>query len=132
MERLTFATAVIYTDRVPETVAFYVRITGLEPSYFDTELGFAVLGAEQSVAIASHAAGTLMLTDAYRTVQGTHVQGAELAFWTRDVSAAFAKAIDAGATPLAAPRLMPWGQTVAYVHAPEGTIIGFLTRMPAE
>ena len=24
---------------------------------------------------------------------------------------------------------MPWGQTVAYVQAPEGTVLGFVTRV---
>jgi lactoylglutathione lyase len=126
-EQLSFATAVIYTDRVPETVAFYVRVTRLELSYFDEALGFALLGSAQAIAIASHAAGELMLADGYRTVESDQVRGAELAFWTRDVAAAFANAVDAGARALTEPRLMPWGQTVAYVQAPEGTIIGFLT-----
>ncbi len=25
--------------------------------------------------------------------------------------------------------MMPWGQTVAYVQAPEGMILGFVTRV---
>ena len=47
--------------------------------------------------------------------------GTELAFWTRDVAAAFQIAVEAGATALTPPRVMPWGQTVAYVQAPKGT-----------
>ncbi|WP_216900631.1 hypothetical protein [Synechococcus sp. CCY 9618] len=89
---MKFATAVIYTDDVAATLAFYVQITGIEPTLHDREPGFALLGADQSVAIASHAAG---------------------------------------ATALTPPRLMPWGQTVAYVQAPEGTIIGLLTPVAA-
>ena len=50
---------------------------------------------------------------------------ARIAFLTRDVSASFAKAIAEGASPITAPRRMPWGLEVAYVRAPEGTIIGF-------
>jgi lactoylglutathione lyase len=129
---LKFASVVIYTDRVAETVAFYVRITGLETSYFDTELGFALLGADQAVAIASHAAGEMMLAEGYAKVRRSHVRSVELAFWSPDVSASFHNAIDAGATPLTAPRVMPWGQTVAYVQAPDGAIIGFLTPIERE
>lgn len=128
---LTFATAVIYADDVAATVAFYERAIGLAPSYYDRQLGFALLGAEQTVAVASHAAGALMLEAGYVPAQHGRVRGTELAFWAEDVPAAFEAAVHAGATALTPPRVMPWGQTVAYVEAPEGTILGFLTRPPA-
>ena len=62
-EILKFASAVVYADDVPATVAFYRRVTGLEPTYYDADLGFALLGEDQAVAIASHNAGMLMLAD---------------------------------------------------------------------
>lgn len=127
---LQFATAVIYAEDVATTVTFYERATGLTPSYFDRELGFALLGPEQSVAIASHAAGALMVEAGYASVYSARVRGVELAFWTTDVAAAFEAAVRAGATALTPPRVMPWGQTVAYAEAPEGTILGFVTRVP--
>jgi len=43
-EILRFATAVVYADDVPATVEFYCRVTGLEPTYYDKDLGFALLG----------------------------------------------------------------------------------------
>ena len=128
---LQFATAVIYTDDVAAAVAFYERATGLTASYYDRELGFALLGAEQAVAIASHAAGALMLEAGYAPVRSGRVRGAELAFWAEDVAAAFEAAVRAGATALTPPRVTAWGQTVAYVEAPEGTILGFVTRVPS-
>ena len=128
---LQFATAVVYTADIAATVAFYERATGLAPSYYDRELGFALLGPEQAVAVASHAAGALMLDAGYTRAEHGRVRGAELAFWADDVPAAFARAVAAGAVALTPPRVMPWGQTVAYVEAPEGTILGFLTRPPA-
>jgi lactoylglutathione lyase len=128
-EILKFATAVVYADDVAATVAFYCRVTGLEPTYYDKALGFALLGEDQAVAIASHEAGMLMLAEGYGQVRSNRVRGTELAFWTRDVAAAFWIAVEAGAVALTPPRLMPWGQTVAYVQAPEGTILGFVTRV---
>ena len=128
---LQFATVVVYTDDVAATLAFYERVTGLAPSYYDKELGFALLGADQAVAIASHAAGALMLETGYERARGARVSGAEIAFWAEDVAVAFDDAVRAGAVPLTPPRVMPWGQTVAYVEAPEGTILGFVTRVPA-
>ena len=128
-EILKFACAVVYADDVPATVAFYCRVTGLEPTYYDAEIGFALLGEDQSVAIASHEAGILMLANGYGQVRDNRVRGTELAFWTRDVATAFRVAVEAGATGLTPPRVMPWGQTVAYVQAPEGTILGFVTHI---
>lgn len=97
-EILKFATAVVYADDVPATVAFYRRVTGLEPTYYDADLGFALLGEDQAVAIASHNAGMLMLADGYGQARSNRVRGTELAFWTRDVAAAFQLAVEAGAT----------------------------------
>jgi lactoylglutathione lyase len=128
---LQFATAVIYTDNVAAAVAFYESATGLAASYYDRELGFALLGAEQAVAIASHAAGALMLGAGYAPVRSGRVRGAELAFWAEDVPAAFEAAVRAGARALTPPRVTAWGQTVAYVEAPDGTILGFVTRVPS-
>jgi len=127
MQSLKFASAVVYTDDVPRSVEFYARATGIEPSHYDHELGFAMFGDDQAFAVASHAAGTLMLEDGYLPLTSATVRGAELAFWAPDVHAAFARAVDAGATPLTPPRVMPWGQTVAYVQAPEGTIVGLIS-----
>ena len=126
---LQFASVVVYAEDVEAAVAFYERATGLAPSYFDRELGFALLGAEQTLAIASHAAGVLMLEGGYERARGERVRGAEIAFWADDVAAAFDAAVRAGAAALTPPRLMPWGQTVAYVEAPEGTILGFVSRI---
>lgn len=128
-EILKFASAVVYANDVPATVAFYRRVTGLEPIYYDADLGFALLGEDQALAIASHEAGMLMLANGYDQARSNRVSGTELAFWTRDVAAAFRIAVEAGATALTPPRVMPWGQTVAYVQAPEGTILGFVTRV---
>ena len=40
-----------------------------------------------------------------------------------DVQSAYAKAVAAGAASLKAPLVKPWGQTVAYVRCPDGTLV---------
>jgi predicted enzyme related to lactoylglutathione lyase len=124
-----FATVAIYVDDVPATLEFYRRAMALEPSYYDAELGFALLGPRQSIAVCSHAAGRLMMEDGYQEAVAHEVARTELAFWAEDVASACERAAEAGAAILAPPRRMPWGQCVAYVRAPEGTIIAFLTRV---
>ena len=51
----------------------------------------------------------------------------ELAFETTDVAAALAQAIAAGAVLVTDVAQMPWGQTLAYVRAPEGTLVELCT-----
>jgi len=43
------------------------------------------------------------------------------------VAGAFARAVAAGATALQPPQAKPWGQTVAYVRAPDGTLVELCT-----
>ncbi|MCP3854435.1 MAG: hypothetical protein GY698_06825 [Actinomycetia bacterium] len=49
--------------------------------------------------------------------------GIELTLTTDDVAPAFAKAVDAGAAPLAEPHDTPWGQTVSCVRDHVGTLV---------
>jgi lactoylglutathione lyase len=44
-----------------------------------------------------------------------------------DVEAAFARAVENGAAPLTEPHGTPWGQTVAYVRDPFGTLLELAT-----
>jgi uncharacterized glyoxalase superfamily protein PhnB len=99
-------------------VDFYRRAFGLELRFFDEALGFAELETGSStLAIAAHSLGEMLMPDGYiRPVDG-QPSGVEIAFLTRDVSASFAKAIAEGASPITAPRRMPWGLEVAYVRA---------------
>jgi hypothetical protein len=51
----------------------------------------------------------------------------EIALVTEDVQHAHLSAIKHGAMELAAPSAKPWGQTVSYVRAPDGTLIELCT-----
>jgi uncharacterized glyoxalase superfamily protein PhnB len=53
----------------------------------------------------------------------------EIGFTVADVQAAYDRAIAAGARALAAPATKPWGQTVAYVRCPDGTLVELCTAM---
>ena len=123
---MQFAGTVLYVDQVSAVVDFYRRAFGLELRFFDEALGFAELetGGSQ-LAIAAHTLGEMLMPGVYSRPADGRPAGVELAFFTRDVPASFAKAIDEGAAAISAPRRMPCGLEVAYVRAPEGTIIGF-------
>jgi uncharacterized glyoxalase superfamily protein PhnB len=126
-----FAGIVVYVDEVPGVVEFYRRAFGLELRFFDEALGFAELETGGStLSIAAHSLGEKLMPRGYRRPVDGQPAGVELAFLTRDVPASFAKGIAEGASPIAAPRRMPWGLEVAYVTAPEGTVIGLSEPSP--
>ena len=55
--------------------------------------------------------------------------GAEVAFVTDDVPAAYAKAVAAGATPVQPPAAKPWGQVVSYVRDLNGVLVQLCTAV---
>src|SRR5262245_15945264 len=120
----------IYVDDVPAALDFYRRAFGLETRFFDEALQYGDLQTGGAlVAFASHRLGEMLMP-------GHHAQGrpagVELGFIAHDVPAAFAKAVAAGALPLAEPKVMPWGATVAYLRSPDGTILGLSTPIPGQ
>jgi lactoylglutathione lyase len=129
---MRFGGTALYVDHVSAVVDFYRRAFGLELRFFDEALGYAELETGSSIlAIAAHSLGEMLMPHGYKRPPDGQPAGVEIAFLTDDVPAAFAKALAEGATPLTAPKRMPWGLEVAYVRAPEGTIIGFSEPPPA-
>jgi len=131
---MTFGATVLYVDHVQSVVDFYQRAFGLKLRYHDEELGYAELdtGGPTIIAIATHAVGEMLMpgADGYHRSPDGRPSGVEIGFFTENVPTAFAKALSEGASPVAAPRRMPWGLEVAYVRAPEGTLIGFSEPPP--
>ena len=129
---MQFGGVVLYVDHVSPVVDFYRRAFGLELRFYDEALGFAELETGGStLAIAAHSLGEMLMPDEYSRPADGRPAGVEVAFLTRDVPASFAKAIAEGASPITSPKRMPWGLEVAYVRAPEGTIIGFSEPPPS-
>ncbi|NJK60286.1 MAG: VOC family protein [Oscillatoriales cyanobacterium SM2_1_8] len=107
---------------------FYHQAFGFETRFYDQDYEFGELDAGGAVlGFGSHRCGERMMPNGYTPPANGQPSGVEIAFYTPDVSEAFEKAIGAGAVAVAEPKLMPWGQTVAYVRSVEGTIIGLCT-----
>src|SRR5262249_15605182 len=124
-----FGATVIYVDDdVPGVLDFYGRAFGLETRFYDRNYEFGELEMDgPSIAFATHRTGELLMPGAYQRPDKGQASSVEIAFFTSDVAAAFKRAVDAGAVGLAEPKLMPWGQTVAYVRSVEGTMIALCT-----
>jgi len=123
---MQFYGTVLYAEDVKAVVDYYCRAFGLKLRFFDEALGFAEMETVGStLAIASHLFGEMLMPNGCPRSADRRPTGVEISFITTDVPASFRKAIAEGASPIAVPKRMPWGLEVAYVRAPEGTVIGF-------
>ena len=130
---MELTSAVIYVDdgTVPAVLDFYERALGLSRRFYDPDYQFGELAGDgATLAVASHHTGERLMPRYPRPDAGTPVQNVEIAFTTGDVPGAFARAVAAGASVLAAPYLLPWGQEAAYVQAPDGTVLGLVGAHP--
>ncbi len=122
---MKFAYTIVYVNSVPDTLNFYLRAFGFDTRYLHESGEYGELETGATVlAFASHAMGEMNLGGRYQKTDPAALPlGVELAFVTEDVSAAYTKAIDAGAVAIKEPMQKPWGQTVAYVRSQEGSLI---------
>jgi catechol 2,3-dioxygenase-like lactoylglutathione lyase family enzyme len=126
---MRFGYTIVYVADVPAALAFYRRAFGFETRFLHESEGYGELETGgTALAFAAHAVASGNLPGGYTPLaDGAKPAGMEVGFVTDDVPAAFARAVAAGATPLSPPATKPWGQTVAYVRAPEGTLVEICT-----
>jgi len=128
---MQFAYTIVYVRDVAASLDFFERAFGLERRFLHESGGYGELetGAT-TLAFARHdvARGNLgrdyVAADASRSPLGV-----EIGLTTSDVAAACERATGAGAALLSAPATKPWGQVVAYVQAPDGTLVELCTPM---
>lgn len=130
--KATFGGVAIYVDDVLATADFYRRAFGFETSFYDPEYGYAELAAGGvHLGLASHKLGRFAMPARYTPTPRTDAFDVELGLFSDDVPAAFARAVAAGASVVAEPKLMPWGATLAYIRSIEGTLIVLCTPLPS-
>ena len=130
---MNFAYTLVYVADVAASLAFFDKAFGLQTrflhesgAYGEVETGAA--GAR--LAFADHATARDSVQHDYVAADTSDKPlGMEIGFTVDDVQAAFDKAVGAGAQALAAPLTKPWGQTVAYVRCPDGTLVELCTAM---
>lgn len=125
---------IIYVSDVNATLDFYQAAFGFDVrlryeqdgqvDYGELETGDAILG------FASYELGQSNLKGPFKSNALSEPPfGQELAFVTEDVAGAYQRSLQAGAVSMAEPTQKPWGQTVAYVRAKEGTLIELCSPM---
>jgi catechol 2,3-dioxygenase-like lactoylglutathione lyase family enzyme len=119
---------ILYVADVAETLAFYGTAFGFETAFLHEAGDYGELKTgETKLAFSSHA----LMQQIGKSVATTPPEkpSYELAFETDDVAAALARAVAAGAVLVTGVTEMPWGQTLAYVRTPEGTLVEICTKV---
>lgn len=128
---MKFGYTIVYVQDVNASLAFFERAFGLARAFVspDGEFGTLATGST-SLAFCQHSTALDSVGQPY-VVAETSAQplGIEIGLVTPDVPAACARAVAAGATLLNPPKAKPWGQTVAYVRCPDGTLVELCTPM---
>ena len=118
-----------FVDDPAATVRFYEAAFGLARGYVHESGQFAEMDSGSTrLAFTSHALGAEAVPVPYvRSRPDADPAGYELTLLCADVPAAYARAVGAGAAPVAEPHDTAWGQTVAYVRDRDGALVGLAT-----
>ena len=124
---------IIYVPSVADSLAFFTRAFGLEQRFLHESGTYGELNTgETTLSFAAHELGDMNFPGGHvRASDSAQPLGMEIALVTDDVAAAHARAVEQGATELAAPSAKPWGQVVSYVRAPDGTLVELCTPIAA-
>ncbi len=120
---------IIYVADVRAALSFYRDAFGIAARFVHDGGDYAELDTgETALAFAAHSLGASNFPSGYtKLTEMPDPPGMEIAFVTDDVERAVSNAVAAGATVIAPPAQKPWGQTVAYVRAPDGALIELCT-----
>ena len=128
---MKFAYTIVYVQDVAASLDFFERAFGLARRFLvDTgDYGELDTGAT-TLSFAQHATARENLGHDYVDAQtSAKPLGIEIGLVTDDVAAACERAVHAGATLLRPPATKPWGQTVAYLRCPDGTLVELCTAV---
>ena len=120
---------IVYVPDVAQSLAFFETAFGLKRRFLHESGSYGELDTgATTLAFAAHELGDMNFPGGHvRADQSPQPLGVEIALVTDDVALAHRRAIEAGAQALAPPVSKPWGQTVSYVRAPDGTLIELCT-----
>ena len=124
---------IIYVPSVASSLQFFGEAFGIEQGFLHESGDYGELKTgETTLAFASHELGASNFPEGHvRASDSKQPLGMEIALVTEDVHRAHKSALEHGAAELSAPATKPWGQTVSYVRAPDGTLIELCTPIGA-
>lgn len=122
---MKFGYVILYVPDVSAAMSFYEQAFGLTRRFMHESLQYAEMETGGTVlAYASHELANSNLPDGFQENSLLNrPAGMEICFVAEDVSSAFLRAVEAGAVAVVEPKVKPWGQTIAYVRDPNGTLV---------
>lgn len=129
MSTVRFGYTIAYVPDVQATLDFYSRAFGFEQGFVSPDGSYGeLMTGETTLSFASEAMGEAHFEHGFlRNSLANPPFGIEIAIVSDDVETTVQAALDAGAHPLVAPEVKPWGQTVAYVRDPNGILLEICT-----
>jgi uncharacterized glyoxalase superfamily protein PhnB len=119
---------IVYVPDVEAAFGFYEASFGLERRFLAPDASFGELETgETRLSFASEKLAEQNFEGDFQSPSAERPFNIELALVFEDVEAAFASAIENGASALREPHVTQWGQTVAYVRDPFGTLLELAT-----
>lgn len=128
---MTLGWVIVYVDDPAAASDFYQQTFGLRGEFADPGGEYAQLDTGTTkLAFAAYTLGERNFPGGVRRGDGDGPPAnVELTLVAEDVDAAFARAVQAGCTPLAQPADQPHGQRVGWARDPFGTLLEIATPM---
>jgi lactoylglutathione lyase len=122
---------IVYVDEPPAAARFYERTFGLRSEFVAPGGTYAQLDTGPTkLAFAAYSLGEKNFAGGVRRADADgQPPNVEITLVHDDVEAAYARALEGGCAPLAAPEDKPQGQRVAYVRDPFGTLVELATPL---
>jgi len=122
---MRFGYTILYVADVSASLDFYERAFGQRRRFLHESGQYAELetGATTLAFAAVELAASNLPQQHHPAAAGESPPVFEVCFVSDDVGGAFRRALREGAEPVNAPQTKPWGQDVAYVRDPDGTLV---------
>ena len=129
---MRFGYTILYVRDVAASLDFYERAFGQRRRLLHESGQYAELDTgSTTLAFASRELAAANLPDgASAGAEEDTPTAFEVCFVSDDVEGDYGRALEAGAKPVSAPQVKPWGQHVAYVRDPDGTLIELASPAP--
>ncbi|MDR1032037.1 MAG: VOC family protein [Holosporales bacterium] len=128
---MKLAYVIIYVSNICSSIDFFEKAFGLKRRFMGEDYAELDTGST-TLAFAAHKKGSENLPLGYVAADKSDKPlGIEIALEAESVKESYDKAVSCGAKSLKEPSEMPWGQTVAYVRCPDGTLIEICSPMKA-
>jgi catechol 2,3-dioxygenase-like lactoylglutathione lyase family enzyme len=128
---MKFGYTIIYVQDVPASLQFFEQAFGLVQGFLSPDCQFGTLDTgSTALAFCQHTTARESVGQDYVVAQTSALPlGMEIGLVTDDVAAASQRAVAAGAQLIKPPTATAWGQTVAYVRTPDGTLVELCSPM---